>query len=210
MSPGSRHFLLLVLLIPAIGLSADVTAGEALYIPCIACHGADGEGNVALASPAIAGQSEEYLARQLQNFKSGLRGANPEDTGGAQMRPMAATLADDAAVANVVAYIASLGAPPAPAATVSGDPKNGAKLYVSRCGACHAGNGLGNDALFAPRLTTLRDSYIVQQVKKFRSGARGAHPDDKYGKQMAVMAKIVTDPELDDIVAFLNELAQQQ
>ena len=209
MSPGLRPLLLLALLLPAVGHAADVTAGKALYAPCIACHGANGEGNAALASPAIAGQSEDYLVRQLQNFRSGIRGTSPGDTGGAQMRPMATTLADDAAVANVAAYAAGLEAP-VPEATLSGDAGNGAKLYVSRCGACHAGNAEGNDALFAPRLTTLRDNYIVQQVQNFRSGTRGAHPDDKYGRQMAVMAKVVTDQELNDIVAFLNELAQQQ
>ena len=209
MSPGLRCLLLSALLIPTIGSAADAAAGKALYAPCIACHGANGEGNAAVASPAIAGQSEDYLIRQLHNFNSGLRGANPEDTGGSQMRPMAATLTDDAAIDNVVAYIASLDAPPAPAATLSGDPGSGAKFYVSRCGACHGGKGEGNDALFAPRLATLRDSYIVQQVELFRSGTRGAHPDDKYGQQMAIMAKIVTDQELTDIVAVLNELAQQ-
>ncbi len=209
MLPGLRHLLLLALLIPPIGYTADVVTGKALYAPCIACHGAAGEGNTALASPAIAGQSADYLIRQLRNFNSGLRGTNPDDTGGAQMRPMAATLTDDAAIENVVAFITSLDAPPAPAATVSGDVNSGSKFYVSRCGACHGGKGEGNDALFAPRLTTLRDSYIIQQVAHFRSGARGAHPDDKYGQQMAIMAKVVTDQELNDIVAFLNELAQQ-
>ena len=209
MSPGLRPFLLLALVLPAAGLATDITAGKALYAPCIACHGANGEGNTDLASPAIAGQSEDYLVRQLRNFRSGIRGTSPGDTGGAQMRPMATTLADEAAVANVAAYVASLEAP-LPEATLSGDTDSGAKLYVSRCGACHADNAKGNDALFAPRLTTLRDTYIVQQVQNFRSGVRGAHPDDKYGKQMAVMAKVVTDQELSDIVAFLNELAQQQ
>ena len=208
MSPGLRPALLILLLAPAVGLGADAVAGKSHYAPCIACHGASGEGDVSLASPAIAGQSEDYLVRQLQNFRSGIRGMNPDDKGGAQMRPMATTLVDDAAVADVAAYVASLAAP-VHEATLSGDADNGAKLYVSRCGACHAGKGEGNDALFAPRLTTLRDDYIVQQVKNFRSGLRGAHPDDKYGKQMAIMAKIVTDQELSDIVAFLNELARQ-
>ena len=208
MPRGLRPLLLLALLAPAVSAGVDVTSGKALYAPCIACHGASGEGNADLGSPAIAGQSEDYLVRQLQNYKRGIRGAHPDDTGGAQMRPMAATLADDAAVADVAAYIARLDVP-APTTTLTGDAHNGAKLYVSRCGACHADNGEGNDALFAPRLVGLRDSYIVQQVRNFRSGTRGAHPDDKYGKQMAVMAKVVTDQELNDIVAFLNELAQQ-
>ena len=208
MPPGRRLFLLLSLLLPSLGVGADVNSGEALYTPCIACHGADGEGNADIGSPAIAGQSADYLVRQLQNYRRGIRGTNADDTGGAQMRPMATILADEAAVDDVAAFVASLDAP-VHEATVSGNPDNGAKLYTSRCGACHAGRGEGNDALFAPRLTSLRDSYIIQQVNKFRSGTRGAHADDKYGQQMAIMAKIVTDEELNDIVAFLNELAQQ-
>ena len=208
MSPGPRLFLLLTLLVPAVGLGAVTASGEALYAPCTACHGANGEGNAELGAPAIAGQSEAYLVRQLQNFRRGIRGTHPDDAGGTRMRPMAATLADDAAVADVAAYIAGLEAPRHDA-TVAGDAANGARLYTSRCGACHAGNGEGNDALHAPRLTGLRDSYIIRQVRHFRSGVRGAHADDEYGREMAIMAKIVTDRELADIVAFLNELAQQ-
>ncbi len=208
MPPGLRLFLLLAPLIPAAGAGADIASGEALYAPCIACHGANGEGNADLASPAIAGQSEDYLVRQLKNFKRGIRGASPDDQSGALMRSMAATLADDAAIADVAAFVASLDAP-VPEATLSGDVENGAKLYVSRCGACHAGKGEGNDALYAPRLVGLRDSYIVRQVRSFRTGTRGAHADDRYGRQMAIMAKVVTDKELNDIVAFLNELAKQ-
>ncbi len=200
---------MLALLVPSAGIGADVTSGEALYAPCIACHGTYGEGNADLAAPSIAGQSEDYLVRQLQNYKRGIRGTSPDDQSGAQMRSMAATLADDAAIADVAAYVASLDTP-VPKATLSGDATNGAKLYVSRCGACHAGKGEGNDALYAPRLVGLRDSYIVRQVRNFRTGTRGAHADDKYGRQMAIMAKVVTDQELNDIVAFLHELAEQQ
>jgi cytochrome c oxidase subunit 2 len=46
--------------------------------------------------------------RQLQNYKKGLRGAHPKDTFGAQMKPMAAMLANDQAINNVVVYIRSL------------------------------------------------------------------------------------------------------
>ncbi len=207
MSRAFQRSLLLALLMPTVCIG-DADTGEALYAPCIACHGANGEGNASLSSPAIAGQSQDYLVRQLQNFRRGIRGADPADTGAAQMRPMATALVDDAAVAAVAAYVASL-EPPTHEAEVSGDAASGSKFYTSRCGACHGGKGEGNDALFAPRLTSLRDSYVVSQVRKFRSGTRGAHADDKYGKQMAIMAKIVTDQELRDIVSFLNEIADR-
>ena len=60
---------------------------------------------MALNAPGIAGQSESYLRRQLWEFKNGQRGNHEGDTAGAQMRPMAATLADSQAIADVSAYI---------------------------------------------------------------------------------------------------------
>lgn len=194
------------LLFPGYAAAADLANGEKLFQPCIACHGANGEGNMALNSPGIAGQSESYLKRQLWEFKKGQRGAEEGDTIGAQMRPMAMTLVDGQAIADVAAYIAAL-PPTTPKATVEGDASNGQKQYVSKCGACHGGEGWGNEALFTPRLTMLGDSYVVRQVQNFQESLRGMDDGSAYGKQMSMMAKTVSAEELNDIAAFLNELA---
>lgn len=87
---------------------ADATAGAASYATCLACHGPDGKGNEALRAPPIAGQHDWYLIAQLTKFKKGIRGTNPKDVTGGQMRPMSMTLADDQAVKNVVAHISTL------------------------------------------------------------------------------------------------------
>ena len=97
---------------------------QPLYAVCAACHGAQGEGNPALNAPKLAGQGDWYLKRQLQHFKSGARGAHEKDTFGKMMAPMAATLADEAAIDNVVAYIKTLPDTPAPP-TVKGNAANG-------------------------------------------------------------------------------------
>ena len=99
--------------------AVDASKGEALFAPCIACHGVNGEGNMALNAPGIAGQSESYLKRQLWEFKNGQRGNHESDTAGAQMRPMAAALTDRQAIADVSAYIASL-PPTVPPVTIEG------------------------------------------------------------------------------------------
>ena len=205
----SLFCLALVVVLSSTSVAADPDAGKALYVPCVACHGPDGEGNPALNAPGIAGQSQSYLMRQLWDFKKGKRGTADGDTYGAQMRPMAMTLADGEAIANVAAYIAAL--PPAsPAATVEGDASNGQKMYTSKCGACHGGHGWGNEALYTPRLTIIGDAYLIRQVENFQNGLRGAHQDAQYGKQMAMMAKAVSAEELKDIVAFLNEQPAQE
>ena len=186
-------------------VAGDAASGEPLYAVCAACHGAQGEGNPALNAPKLAGQGDWYLKRQLLHFKSGARGTHDKDTFGKMMAPMAATLADDAAINNVVAYIKKL--PDSPAATtVKGDAKNGHDPYVT-CAACHGADGRGIQATNAPRLKGMSDWYLVTQLNNFRHGIRGAHPKDVYGPQMAtISAMLNSDQDTADIVAYINTL----
>jgi len=89
--------------------AGDAERGKTFYAVCAACHGPDGEGMQELNAPALAGQEEWYIVRQLQNFKTGIRGKNPGDIYGMQMAPMAMTLPDDQAMEDVAAYLSSLG-----------------------------------------------------------------------------------------------------
>jgi len=86
----------------------DATAGQASFAVCTACHGQDGMGNEVMKAPPIAQLDDWYVVAQLTKFKSGIRGTNPADAEGAQMRPMAMTLADDQAVKNVATYLQTL------------------------------------------------------------------------------------------------------
>jgi len=74
----------------------------------VACHGADAMGNEALGAPPLMHQRDWYMLVQLEKFKTGVRGAHPEDVTGGQMMAMSQTLADTAAMMNVVAYIRAL------------------------------------------------------------------------------------------------------
>jgi cytochrome c553 len=179
--------------------------GANLFAPCIACHGTKGEGNPALNAPAIAGQDAAYLERQLRNFRSDRRGAHKSDTQGAQMRALAKTLGDDAAVAKIAGFVASL--PKTMIATPArGNLHNGNNLYHGKCGACHGGTAEGNPALKSPRLAGLDAAYIKRQFAHFRDGVRGTDPQDVTGRQMAMMAKTLpTDSDLDDVIAFIHQ-----
>jgi cytochrome c oxidase subunit 2 len=48
------------------------------------------------------------MARQLDNFKTGVRGAHPKDYYGFQMGLMSITLRDEQAINDVIAYINTL------------------------------------------------------------------------------------------------------
>ena len=183
----------------------DAAAGQVLYPVCSACHGAQGEGNEMLNAPKLAGQHGWYLKRQLKNFQLGLRGSNAGDTFGAQMAPMAAILVDDAALDNVVAYITSLEETDSPP-TISGDAVRGEKIFVT-CKSCHGAQGQGIWALNAPRLNGADDWYIVRQLKNYKQGIRGSHPQDLYGKQMTLMMVVLRDDQaINDLVAYINTL----
>ena len=122
------------------------------------------------------------------------------------MAPMAATLVDDAAIDNVSAYIKTLPDSPAPA-TVQGNANNGKRLFVTTCGTCHGPAGRGVQSMNAPGLTGMSDWYMVTQLKNFKQGIRGAHPQDMYGAQMALMSNtLVTDQAINDLVAYINTL----
>jgi cytochrome c oxidase subunit 2 len=93
---------------PETTVSGDVAAGKAAYAVCAACHGPQAEGMESMGAPRLAGQSDWYLVRQLENYRKGLRGYDPKDSYGQQMKPMAATLPTEQAINDVVAYINSL------------------------------------------------------------------------------------------------------
>ncbi|MBF0278553.1 MAG: c-type cytochrome [SAR324 cluster bacterium] len=185
-----------------VNAAGDAAKGKALFAVCVACHGPNGEGNAALHAPVIAGQEDWYVERQLNNFKAGIRGADPKDLYGAQMRPMAMTLTTDQAVADVAAYVASL-KPVKPATSLKGDAAAGQASFAV-CLACHGANGEGNKALNAPRISGQFDWYVVQQINNFKTGIRGANPKDAFGMQMRPMAMTVaTDDIAKNIAAFL-------
>jgi cytochrome c oxidase subunit 2 len=89
-------------------VQGDPAKGKALYVVCATCHGQHGEGNEALNAPRQAGMDDWYMARQLEHFRDGIRGTHAQDLYGQQMAPMAKTLPDAQAIADVVSYINTL------------------------------------------------------------------------------------------------------
>ena len=203
------HSAILLLITFAAGpvavAAGDAAKGKALYNICTACHGTSAEGMATLNAPANAGQDPWYMIRQLNNFKAGVRGAHADDTFGAQMRPMAMMLADDQAIADVVAYITSLDMPQPPA-TVEGDVALGKQAYET-CIPCHGQNGEGAQALDAQRLSNQHDWYIVRQLENFKAGIRGGHQNDIYGAQMRIMSQMLeSDERVRAVAAYIATL----
>lgn len=181
--------------------------GKQLYANCVACHQADGSGMKLLNAPALAGLSEKYVAAQIVKFKEGHRGGDPRDATGLQMRPMATLLTNEADIAAVSKYIASLEVKPIEATITGGNVEKGKALYMT-CQACHGADGAGNDLLNSPSLLGQHDWYLTAQLHKFKDGIRGANPADITGSQMRPMAMILADEQaVKDVVAYVQSLS---
>ena len=203
--PNRMSRLATCLMACLVSVGARAATGQQVYATCAACHGVRAEGNPALGAPALAGQQVTYLQRQLLNFRSGLRGSHKDDTYGAQMRAASqVVLRDEKAIAAVATYIAALPRTDVKPASKF-DARNGNNLYQGKCGACHGGQAEGNEALSAPRLAGLDAAYLKRQHRNFGKGLRGAQPQDRYGRQMALMATtLASERDLDDVIGHIH------
>ncbi len=179
--------------------------GRALYEGCTACHGNQAQGNMTLKAPAIAGLPHWYLKTQLQNFKSGIRGAHADDSAGLLMRPMAKTLATDKDVDDVVAHISGLEPQNTPP-TFSGDAAAGKTAYLV-CTTCHGDKGQGNKLLKSPPIHQMDDWYMLTQLRHFKAGVRGADLRDTPGMQMRGMTMTLADEQaMKNVIAYIKTL----
>ena len=210
----ARNFLAVAIVFVAVSgvcrlAPADDSArGAVLFQNCVACHGENAEGNAEYGAPAIAGMGEWYLESQLHKFRSGLRGAHPDDAEGLRMRPMSRTLASDDEVRAVAAYVAGL-SPARPAPTLTGGDSAKGKVLYATCAACHGANAEGSQVLNGPSLDRTGDWYLLRQMRKYRSGVRGSDVRDPMSVMMRPMAMALADEQaLVDVVAHIMTLSR--
>jgi cytochrome c553 len=180
-----------------------VLSGAELFRACTACHGHNGEGNPTIQAPTIAGLPEWYVQAQLHKFRTGLRGAHPDDYEGLRMRPMSRQLYNQAEVDQVAKYISSMPAQKAAHGLEGGDAQAGTAGYAI-CVACHGDKGQGNPTVHGPPLTTQPDWYLFAQLKKFKAGIRG-QPSDSVGSTMRAMSLTIPDEKaMKNVVAYIG------
>jgi cytochrome c553 len=185
---------------PAAAAKGDATKAQKIVSDvCAACHNSDGNsGNPTY--PSLAGQSPEYIAKQLHEFKTGARK-------NAIMAPNVTNLSD-ADMLNLAAYF-SAQQPKLRQAKDAGLIADGQKIYkggnagsgVPACASCHGPSGAGIPAQF-PRLAGQHAKYVQSQLKNFRSGDRA----NDGGKMMQVIARKLTDQEIKAVAEYVNGL----
>ncbi|TAM61265.1 MAG: c-type cytochrome [Rhodanobacter sp.] len=174
----------------------NAAAGQAKAVVCGACHGVDGNSAVA-QFPKLAGQSENYIVRQLNNFKSGKR-QNPIMLG------MATPLSEQD-MHDIGAYFASKASLPgiADQALVA----HGEKLFrrgdvasgVPACMACHSIDGRGNPGAAYPQLAGQHAQYIEATLKAWHDGTTWGND-----AQAQIMPSIAGKLDAGDIAALAS------
>ena len=174
----------------------DATAGQGKAAACGACHGMDGN-STDPQYPKLAGQSEQYIVRQLENFKSGRR-QNPIMLG------MATPLSEQD-MHDIGAYFASKTALPGVADQAlvehgqqlfrEGDVKRG----IPACMACHSIDGRGNPGAMYPQLQSQHAQYVEATLKAWHDGTSWG--TDAHSQ---VMPSIAQKLDANDIAALAS------
>lgn len=175
---------------------ADVKNGAALYETCAACHGPKGEGASDGTVPAIAGQSYTVLAKQIVDFRAGVR-SDPRMEHFTNRQH----LAFSQPLADVAMYVSKL-APAAPKAPPKGvDVDRGATAYARTCARCHGDLGEGKEDTLAPRVAGQHYRYLLQQLDAAPSGERRTMVPSHAGLPGTLSRK-----DLEGVAAYLTTL----
>ena len=162
---------------------------------CFLCHGAEGE-SASEVFPRLAGQNAEYIAKQLENFKSGKRKSSA-------MAPMVAELSPD----DMAALGRFYGSRPphkeapkdAPLAAVGQYIYSQGNRFsgVPACASCHGPDGAGSNAL--PRLAGQHAAYLDNQLQQF--GKRERNNDNAV---MHAVVEKMTPLEMAAVAEYLS------
>jgi cytochrome c553 len=174
-----------------------VIAGKAKSAVCAACHGAEGNSLVPMY-PNLAGQSADYLTKQLKEFKNGIRK-------NAVMAGMVATLSEQDMV-EISAYYSTQ-----KENVGTGDGSAiGRKLYfngnaakgITACVACHGVNGKGMPKAGFPAIASQNSAYLTAQLNNFKSMTR---ENDRNG-MMRNIAKKLKKNDVEELVKFMSTM----
>jgi len=153
----------------------DAVAGKEIGYTCLGCHGIEGYRNAypSYRVPKLGGQKAGYIEIALKGYRDGTR---KHPTMVAQ-----ATSLSDQEIADVSAYLASIGNE-----TVAAGGTSGASFdKAAACSACHGQSGISVNAAW-PTLAGQHQDYLLNALNQYRDGTRG---DLVMGAQAALIAE---------------------
>ncbi len=193
--------LLLALASTAAFGAGDPAAGESKASVCAACHGMDGNSQIA-QWPKIAGQHADYTARQTRMVRDQQREVP-------QMYPIVMNLSDED-IADIAAWYETQEIEPGVADEALVDL--GRSIYhggnvesgVPSCMACHGPTGNGIPEMGYPMLRAQHADYTADRLRRYRNGE--ANENDPYSAIMVGVAANLTDEEIEAVSSYIEGL----
>jgi len=167
---------------------------------CISCHGQDGKGLPEMGSPRLSGLPAAYIAKQLRDFKAGIRE-------NALMKPIASALSDEEISTVAVAYAAQAKVnveAPDVALPVQGSGawialRGAWNRNIPECTSCHGPSGMGMGNTFPP-LAGQSAAYLEAQLQAWRT--KTVATGKKHSK-----AKVVVATRRNDLNGLMQHIA---
>ncbi|KJY84396.1 cytochrome C [Vibrio galatheae] len=184
----------------------NIEAGKAKSQTCVACHGADGNSQLAMY-PKLAGQHAKYIEKQLKDLKLGMSSNGKQGRYDPVMSGMAMPLSEQD-MQDLAAYYASL--PISSNSTPENVVAKGKSLYsagdaergLTACIACHGPRGNGTELSGFPKISGQHADYIKAQLEKFRDDKRA----NDMNEMMRDIAKKLTDDDIDTLSKYVGGL----
>ena len=88
------------------------------------------------------------------------------------------------------------------------ESQRGEQLY-QLCQQCHGTKGEGRQEIGAPSIAGMQEWYILAQLKKFASCARGTHYLDEGGIRMRPMSKTLRDTDYPIVAKYVAAMPHQ-
>lgn len=152
----------------ALQLDANPSHGAALYLQnCARCHAQGAIGDPRNVVPALAGQREAYLIKQLADFTELERESR-------EMHAVVsrAALNEPQAWADVAAYLSKLPATQFPETADGKGVELGEAVFQEQCASCHEQDARGDDDGFVPSLRDQHYSYLVREMRSLAASHR--------------------------------------
>lgn len=178
--------------------------GSIYILNCSECHGFDGN-SLSQEWPNIAGLSEQYIIRQLNDFKTGKR-INDE------MMQVVREFPSNKELTSLARYFSkqkmvNKNTPKSIKAHEFVDLKIGEEIFTGKrieygipaCSACHGKDGMGDKEGKFPRLVGQNMDYLIKQMELFRSKQRS----NDIPPQMRNIAQEMDDEDIASVAAYI-------
>jgi cytochrome c553 len=152
----------------ALQLEPNSKRGGGLYeVNCARCHGQGAVGDPRNVIPALAGQREAYLIKQLADF------AELERDGEAMHAVVSkAALNEPQAWADLAGYLGKLPVVRLPETADGKGVELGEAIFQEQCASCHEEDARGDDDGFIPSVRDQHYSYLVRQMRSLAASHR--------------------------------------